>query len=236
MEQVLSESNKANELGDARAILADLTSLKFVKYIYIMLDVLLAVTTTSKLFQTKDLLIFEVKEGIDTLSSTLCAMKSEPGENLKTFYQSFDKDSHTLDSKVKLNGQLLPLKEDNDVHGLLDKVSSYISKRFADLNAAPLSLFSIFDFRIWPHRLTELSVYGNTEIKELCKLFGDVLQPEEVSQIPEQWQTLKVKVSLQRMTHPLVVYTDLIMRNEVCLPDFSISKTDADYISINCCM
>ena len=42
MEQVLSESNRANELGDAKAILTDLQSLKFVKYVYFMLDILLA--------------------------------------------------------------------------------------------------------------------------------------------------------------------------------------------------
>ena len=214
MEQVLSESNRANELGDAKAILTDLQSLTFVKYVYFMLDILLAVTAASKLFQTKDLLIFEVKEGIDTLLSSLLAMKAQPGENLQKFFDSYNTSTHMLDNKVKLNGELIQFAEDNDVQGLLDKVSSYISKRFADLNKAPLSLFSIFDFRVWPHRLTELSVYGNAEIKQLCGHFSDVLTEEECSKIPEQWQTLKVKASLQRMNHPLGVYQDMVKRCE----------------------
>ena len=42
-----------------------------------------------------------------------------------------------LETKVKLNEGLVPFAEDSDVQGLLDKVSSYISKRFADLNNTP---------------------------------------------------------------------------------------------------
>ena len=61
MEQVLSESNRANELGDAKAILTDLQSLKFVKYVYFMFDILLAVTAVSKMFQTKNLLCLSLK-------------------------------------------------------------------------------------------------------------------------------------------------------------------------------
>ena len=175
---------------------------------------MLAVTAASKLFQTKDLLIFEVKEGIDTLLSSLLAMKAQPGENLQKFYDSYDSSTHLLDNKVKLSGDLLPFAEDNDIQCLLDKVSSYISKRFSGLNEAPLSLFSIFDFRVWPHRLSELSVYGNTEMKQLCERFSDVLNADELAKIPEQWQILKVKASLQRLTHPLVVYTEMILRNQ----------------------
>ena len=55
-----------------------------------MLDILFAVIAVSKLFQTKDLLIFEVKEGIDALLSSLIAMKAQPGENLQKFYYSYD--------------------------------------------------------------------------------------------------------------------------------------------------
>ena len=64
-----------------------------------MLDILLAVRAVSKMFQTKDLLIFEVKEGIDALLNSLIAMKAQPGENLQKFYDSYDTSTHMLDNK-----------------------------------------------------------------------------------------------------------------------------------------
>ena len=88
------------------------------KYVDFILDILLAVTAASKLFQRKDLLIFEVKEGIDTLLSSLLAMKAQPGENLHMFYASYNTSTHVLGNKVKLNGEWLQC--------LLDKVSSEI--------------------------------------------------------------------------------------------------------------
>ena len=95
-----------------------------------MLDILLAVTAASNLFETKDLLIFEVKEGIDTLLRSGSARKS---------YDSYNASTYMLDIKIKLNEELVPFAEDSDVQGLFDKASSYISKRFADLNNTPFS-------------------------------------------------------------------------------------------------
>ena len=70
-----------------------------------------------------------------------------------------------FDNKFKLQGSLCDFKDDNDIHSLL---SEYVLLRFQDLDSLPLSLYRIFDFRIRPHTLTELSVYGCHEIKEVC--------------------------------------------------------------------
>lgn len=61
LEQVVSTSSRADELGQAKSILNDLSQVKLVKYLYLMMDILSAITATSTLLQTKDLMIFEIR-------------------------------------------------------------------------------------------------------------------------------------------------------------------------------
>ena len=214
MEQILETSKRADELGQAKAILTDLKSVKFVKYIYFMLYVLTAITQTSVLIQNKDLLLFEVKEAIDTLYMKLHAMTNEPGEHLFKFYSLYDPETSLYDGKFKLTGSLCEFKDDNDIHSMFDKISQYVLERFKNLDSPPLSLYRVFDFRNWPHTLAELSTYGCREIKLLCDHCNDLLTEEEVSSIPNEWQTLKVQVSMQRTNHPLAVYISILQRKE----------------------
>ena len=97
MEQIISTSNRADELGQAKAILNDLKQVRFIKYLYLTIDILSAITATSTLFQTKDLLVFEVKEAIYTLFTKLHGMTIDPGENLSKFYSLFDSESRLFD-------------------------------------------------------------------------------------------------------------------------------------------
>ena len=214
MEQVLETSNRADELGQAKAILTDLTSVKFVKYIHLMLDVLTAITSTSVMFQNKDLLMFKVKEAVDTLFMKIYAMSNEPGDHMSKFYRLYDTDTKLFDGKFKLNGSLCEFNDDKDIHSLLESIRQYVLERFKDLECPPLSLYRVFDFRIWPHTLAELSVYGCQEIKQLCEHTKDLLTEEEVTSIPHEWQTLKVQASMQRHCHPLAVYSSILQRQE----------------------
>lgn len=214
LEQVVSNSNRADELGQAKSILNDLKQVKFVKYIHLMMDVLEAVTAASKLFQNKDLLIFEVKEAVDALYTKLHSMTVEPGDHLSEFYTLFDKSTNLFDGKLHLTGSLSDFQSDNDVHTLLEKITQYIVRRFSDLDCSPLSNYRVFDFRIWPHTLADLSVYGKAEIKSLCEHHKDILGDIQASCIINEWQTLKVQVSLQRQYHPLDVYSSILKRNE----------------------
>jgi hypothetical protein len=65
----------------------------FVKYIYLIMDVLAVVSATSKLFQVKDLMIFEIKCAIDTLFTKLHVLAHESGKYLGEFYKKYDIDS-----------------------------------------------------------------------------------------------------------------------------------------------
>ena len=106
MEQIISTSNRADELGQAKAILNGLKQVKFIKYLSLMIDILSAITAASTLFQTKDLLVFEVKEAIDTLFTKLNDMTVDPGENLSQFYSLFDIESRLFGGYLKLLGTL----------------------------------------------------------------------------------------------------------------------------------
>ncbi|CAG2191828.1 unnamed protein product [Mytilus edulis] len=214
MEEILNKSKRADEVGQAKVILGDLTQVKFVKYIHLMLDVLGAISATSKLFQVKDLMIFEVKAAMDTLFSKIHAMRQEPGENLSVFYEKYDVETKMFDGRLALKGNLIPFKDDKDVSTLLEKIGNYVLKRFSDFDIPPLSHFKVFDFWAWPHRLTELSLFGNSDIKSLCQLFSGVISDEESKNAQEEWQTLKVQVSFQKDNHPLIVYCDLLKRQQ----------------------
>ncbi|CAC5403929.1 unnamed protein product [Mytilus coruscus] len=178
MEEILNKSKRADEVGQAKAILGDLTQVKFVKYIHLMLDVLGAISATSKLFQVKDLMIFEVKAAMDTLFSKIHAMRQEPGENLSVFYEKYDGETKMFDNRLALKGNMIPFKDDK-VSTLLEKIGNYVLKRFSDFDIPPLSYVKVFDFLAWPHRLTELSLFGNSDIKALCQLFSGAMSEDE---------------------------------------------------------
>ena len=79
----------------------------------------------------------------------------------------------------------------------------------------------VFDFRLWPPTLTELSTYANSEIKSLCQYYSDVLTEDEVKLAPDHWQTLKVHFSMHRKYHPLAVYSSFLQRQEESLVHIS---------------
>ncbi|XP_071181304.1 zinc finger protein 862-like [Mytilus edulis] len=173
MEEILNKSKRCDEIGQAKAILGDLTQVKFVKYIHLndMLDVLGAISATSKLFQVKDLMIFEVKAAMDTLFSKIHAMRQEPSENLSVFYEKYDVETKMFDGRLALKGNLIPFKDDKDVSTLLEKIGNYVLK-------------------------------------------SGVISDEESKNAHEEWQTLKVQVSFQKDNYPLIVYCDLLKRQQ----------------------
>lgn len=109
-----------------------------------MLDVLGAISATSKLFQVKDLMIFEVKAAMDTLFSKIHAMRQEPGENLSVFYEKYDVETKMFDGRLALKGNLIPFKDDKDVSTLLEKIGNYVLKRFSDFDIPPTIPFQSF--------------------------------------------------------------------------------------------
>ena len=73
-------------------------------------------------------------------------------------------------------------------------------------------------------RLFSLTVATLLEINSLCQYYSDVLTEDEVKLAPDQWQTPKVQVSIQRKYHPLPVYSSILQRQEESLVHITCSK------------
>lgn len=214
LEQILETSKKTDEKAQAKKILHDITQVKFVKYMHLMVDILRHVCSVSQLFQVSDLLIFEVQEAVDTLYTKLHAMTGTPGPSLQEFYNTFDADTR-LYKGVKLNG-LLPKSydEDREVNAFMSNITQDILNRFSNLSEAPIVYFKVFDFRVWPNSLNELSVYGNDGIVSLCEHYKDLLTDEDQTRIPDEWQQLKVRLSKQKGAHPLAALSQILQLSE----------------------
>lgn len=150
--------------------------------------------------------------------------------HLSKFYSLYDPETSLFDGKFKLTGSLCEFKDDNDIHSLFEKISQYVLERFKDLDCPPLSLYKIFDFRNWPHTLADLSTYGCKEIKLLCEHCNDLLTEEEVNSIPNEWQTLKVQVSMQRTY--LYIYT--AEEGRFCQTHQCLAATFAHNLPLHC--
>lgn len=99
-----------------------------------------------------------------------------------------------------------------DISVFLEKVSEYIVKRFSCCDQPPLSHFQVFDFKTWQNKLSDLSTFGNSDIKSVCQLFSDILSETEVKEISAEWQSLKVQISLQKHDNPLHTLMSLMKR------------------------
>lgn len=94
--------------------------------------------------------------------------------------------------------------------------------RFSDFDVPPLSHFKVFDVWSWPNKLTDLSSYGQADVKALCQMFSGVLSEEESKNALVEWQYLKVQASYQKGNHPLIVYCDLLKRQDDNLKNIRI--------------
>jgi hypothetical protein len=59
-----------------------------------------------------------------------------------------------------------------------------------------------------------LSVYGNADIVSLVQCYENIMSEEDKANIPSEWQQLKVRLSMQKIGHPLAVLTQILQSNE----------------------
>lgn len=190
-------------------------SVRFVKYLFFMIDYLRAITTTSEKFQKKQLLIIEVKEIMDNLTGELELLKEEPGENSMKFYASLNREDLQLKNAspipVQLKGQTpVEYASDNDIQNLLQSTIQYLEDRFKDFKEKPLKSFSVFNFQYWPREEKDLLKFGRTEIRDLLEHFAPLLTEDEKSNIMREWTVLKNRLKKQRTDQLSVVYSELL--------------------------
>lgn len=81
-------SQNATTKGKASSIHKEITTMRFVKMLHFMLDLLDVITETSKIFQREKLTIPEVPDVIHETTMKFTSLKQHMGEQSKVFYES----------------------------------------------------------------------------------------------------------------------------------------------------
>lgn len=88
LEHDMSRKGTADEAGKAKKLLGELSSVRFVKYLHFMQDYLSIISSTSRIFQSKDLLLLKVPRTIEDTVSRLELLQTEQGVNTEEFYKN----------------------------------------------------------------------------------------------------------------------------------------------------
>ena len=215
--------NSQDERARARGLLDITSNRRFLLWIHIMLDFLSVVTSVSKKFQKGNLLITEVPVIINDCIEDLTNLKTKPGENVRTFHEKIDDENMTF-SDINLRQKrgtrstsTTQMEDDSgDMKSLIEKSIAYLRCRFSNHEEPPLSYFSSFDFKMWPHDMEDLRNYGNQEIVNLATHFKSNIEKAGciIDNIPRQWGKLKRHIINLRTSSLFQVYSS-VLKSEV---------------------
>lgn len=198
----------------AKGILKDLLSDKFIKYLYFMMDVTKVLSTLSKTFQSDELCITDVVTSLETTLTLLEELRLEKGLHYKRFIESYSEETAILKCG-KNNSQEVQLTRagtsiDSQFDSFLIEVKGYLDTRFGNLQEQPLSYFRVFDPREMPQERSRLASHGNNEVKSLVQHFAIYLTEEEKTSIIAQWPALRTRLARQKATSPNDAFSNLL--------------------------
>ena len=131
-------SQDATTKGKASSIHKEIITIRFVKILHFILDLLDAITETSKIFQHEKLTIPEVPDSIHETTMKLSSLKQHMVKHSKEFYQNLTASKEFGNQKVQLTGAPPPsYKEDSSMQKLLENAITYLNSRFDNFNEAP---------------------------------------------------------------------------------------------------
>ena len=218
-------SGKGEDAAKAKGILKQITTGKFARFLYFLLDVTAVLKELSESFQRADLFITDVARKLDTAITNLELLKDDkPPTELSKFQTKF-KSSYDEEKKILLNGknnsQEVSLKDNSQSTDLRELFSrfltdtiNYVVKRFASLSSPPLSDFTVFDCRNFPVQRGERAGYGNEEVQRLVDCFAPLLSQDEKDGAVKEWQELKSFLATQRALKPNDEYASLLAHNQ----------------------
>ena len=189
----------------AKAYLSIIKTEKFLVFLHFMIDFTDTVSVISQLFQLKDTLISEVARRIRSLIDKLILMKTTRGKLLQKFYTEYQDGKFrdiTLVKPPAKRGREEGEFNEQFLDDLLDSAATYVDSRFSKyFNEGLLSLFSVFDYNIWPDKTTapeEFRNYGTPNISKLLEIYSPVLSQAEKDNALDEWHDLKVYMESMR--------------------------------------
>lgn len=204
-------SQDASTRGKALNIHKEITTVRFVKMLHFMLDLLDVITATSKIFQREKLTIPEVPDIIQETTMKLTSLKQHMGKHSKEFYENLTVVKKFGSEKIQLTGTAPAMyKEDNDISKLLENAITYLESRFENFEEAPLVYFKVFNFKFWPQEREQLACFGADEVQSIVDHYKEQLSEEECNKIPQEWVALKTYIGHFQGRPLLQVYGDLL--------------------------
>lgn len=204
-------SKDAKTKGKAASIHKEITTVRFVKMLHFMLDLMDIITETSKIFQREKLTIPEVPDIIQETTMKLMNLKQHIGKHSKEFYDNLTASKQFGDQKIQLKGAApAAYKEDNDIKKLLENAISYLQSRFKNFKEAPLVYFKIFNFKFWPREQEQLALFGGDDVQCIVDHYKEQLSGDECNKIPQEWVALKSYVAHFCGRPLLQVYGELL--------------------------
>lgn len=153
-----------------------LTRYLFVKFLHLLLDIVEQVSKVYLVFQREEGTIALVQDEINALNASLEALKTRPGEHLRSFERSADADN-------RFNDIVLSKKDTDDPSflttrdTLIDLAKQYISSRFSNVNDNSVlkAAASITEPLLWPKDRAALRVYGEDHLDSLINHFDHLI-------------------------------------------------------------
>lgn len=212
-EVATGDSEKA---AKAKRLHKEVTSVNFLKQLHLMLDVLEVLGELSRFFQTDNLLVFEVQEGIDDCVMKLMDIKESGGCHMLDMIKNYspgDKIFTSGNGSVNLTGPCPDVNfKDTSTAALLDGIISYVTSRFKDFVSNPLKAFSVFNYSVWPTSTSELASYGKADLQVILDTFARALSPQVQENAQKEFVTLKACMKgYSGKVAPLKAYQALIL-------------------------
>ena len=208
-----ASNNKGDDGAKAKGIYDKISTEKFIRYLYFMIDIMEVLKHLSEQFQRDDLFITEVTTKLEMALLRIESLKHERGESYQLFHDNYDSSQGILRCGKDLSQTIKLTKvtgSEPNFQDLLDSFITYLNDRFHALQSPPLSYFSVFDHLMFPNKKTDLKSYGDSEISHLLDYFAFSLSEEEQEGAKQQWLELKLRLVNQKHLKHVEVYKNLL--------------------------
>ncbi|XP_070550824.1 zinc finger protein 862-like [Ptychodera flava] len=207
--------NRADDANRGKGFLKGITSIRFLKMMFFLLDYLPIVSDLSRAFQLEDLLITELPDKLEQTVVRLNALKSVAGNNMQFFLQNYNVDDRKF-GEIEISGQALtPEYTVSEYTDLIDNTVNYISDRFDNLNEPPLKQLQCLNFHNWPLGTEEIYVYGNDDMHDLMydTCVSSYFTEFERDSVCKDWLALKLYCRRFRANSLLSVYSLTVLQS-----------------------
>ena len=224
-----------------------------------MMDMHSILKFVSKYFQREEILIIEVEPFLQRAYIALENLRGGKGNKMLQFAETFPQSGkysgvelnrarHQTRSKVQARMEQFAIQnrsDDIDISSCLfqsynfyvDFIIAQLKDRFSAVTAEPISLFTIFNYQLWPvdQNSEAFSLFGDNEINKLVEQFKPLNSTEERVNIKMEWLSYKTfglaKVKQFKADYKNVCGTDELQFSDVGDDDTDGCDSDDDEIA-----